>query len=73
MNEDKMKRFASEVLQEIEKALASNYNAIYQMTTKHGVSRYDDKLCITCDGKISALRGIQFFIEELVRKIEDED
>ena len=53
---------------EIIDARASNFDAIKEREAKHNVNRYEDGFCMYCDGKIHALEGILYFVEELIKK-----
>lgn len=57
---------------EIIEARNSNFEAIKERETKHNVKRYEDTFCHYCDGKIHALDGIFYFVNELLRKYTEE-
>ena len=77
---DGYNRGKREVSNEIRKALYkeiiearnSNFEAIKERETKHNVNRYEDTFCYYCDGKIHALDGISYFIDELLKKYTEE-
>lgn len=54
---------------EITDAIISNGTAIKERVEKHNVNRYEDKLCVMCDGKVSALVGIEDFIDNLLKEL----
>ena len=57
---------------EIIEARNSNFEAIKERETKHNVNRYEDTFCYYCDGKIHALDGISYFVDELLKKYTEE-
>ena len=73
---DLINRLKSDIAREIYVALyneiidarASNFDVIKERETKHNVNRYEDGFCMYCDGKIHALEGILYFVEELIKK-----
>lgn len=75
---DGYNRGKREVANEIRKALYkeiiearnSNFEAIKERETKHNVNRHEDTFCYYCDGKIHALDGISYFVDELLKKYE---
>lgn len=56
------------IYNEIIEARNSNFEAIKEREEKHNVNRYEDAFCHYCDGKIHALDGILYFIEEVIEK-----
>lgn len=77
---DAYERGKRDVANEIRKALYkeiiearnSNFEAIRERETKHNVNRYEDTFCYYCDGKIHALDGIFYFVDEFLKKYEGE-
>lgn len=67
-----IKEFAEKVLNEIREAIISNDKAIKEREEKHNVNRYEDNFCSMCDGKISALGGIRYFINNLAKEMVGE-
>ena len=65
---DGMKEFAKLVLIEIQEAIFANDKVIQARVEKRNANRYEDDLCIMCDGKIYALGGIEFFIKNLLKE-----
>lgn len=59
------------LLKEIIEARNSNFEAIRERETKHNVNRYEDTFSYYCDGKIHALDGIFYFIDEFLKKYEE--
>ena len=57
-----------ELYNEIIDARNSNYEVIKEREVKHNVNRYEDNFCQYCYGKIHALDGIAYFIDELAKK-----
>ena len=60
---------------EIIDARANNFDVIKEREAKHNVNRYEDGFCMYCDGKIHALDGILYFVDELIQKyteVQDE-
>lgn len=53
---------------EIMDAIRSNYDVIKEREEKHNVNRYEDTFCYYADGKIHALEGILYFMDELMKK-----
>lgn len=53
---------------EIIDARNSNFEVIKERETKHNVNRYEDPFCYYCDGKIHALDGIFYFLDDLIKK-----
>lgn len=61
--------FAEEILTDLRAALKSNYDAIGERVESVGMDkRYDDYFFGYLDGKITAIRGIAEFIEDLIEK-----
>lgn len=56
---------------EIIEARNSNFKAIRERETKHNVNRFEDTFCYYCDGKIHALDGIFYFVDEFLKKYEE--
>lgn len=56
------------IYNEIIEARNSNFEAIKERKEKHNVNRYEDTFCNYCDGKIHALDGILYFIEDVIEK-----
>ena len=57
---------------EIIDAINCNYNVIKEREEKHKVNRYEDDFCQYCNGKIHALEGILYFMDELMDKYTNE-
>lgn len=68
LKSEAIKEFAEKVLNEIREAIISNDKAIKEREEKHNVNRYEDNFCSMCDGKIRALGGIRYFINNLVKE-----
>lgn len=68
---DGIRHFARKLSNEITNAIESNYSAIAERISKHKVNRYEDSLCRAWDAKIDALRGILYYIEETIKKMEE--
>ena len=68
-----IKEFADKILNEIQDAIISNDEAIKEREEKHNANRYEDNFCSMCDGKISALGGIRYFINNLVKEMVGEE
>lgn len=64
------KEFAERLLNEIQEAILSNDKVISERVKKHNANRYEDDLCIMCDGKIMALGGIRYFVINLLKEME---
>lgn len=64
-----IKEFAEKILNEIREAIISNDKAIKEREEKHNANRYEDNFCSMCDGKISALGGIRYFINNLLKEL----
>jgi phage-related minor tail protein len=62
------KEFAEKVCDEITDAIISNDKVIKERVEKHNVNRLEDNFCCMCDGKISALGGIKYFINNNLLK-----
>lgn len=61
--------FAEEILADLRAALKSNYDAVGERVESVGMDkRYDDYFFGYLDGKITAIRGIAEFIEDLIEK-----
>lgn len=60
------------LLKEIIEARDSNFEAIRERETKHNINRYEDTFCYYCDGKIHALDGIFYFVDEFLKKYEED-
>ena len=65
------KEFADKVHTEIEEALKSNYKAKGERLEKHNVGDSTDFISY-CEGKIAALRGIDDFIDNLLKELVGE-
>ena len=65
--------FAEKVKDEISNAIISNGRVIEERENKYRANRYEDDLCIMCDGKIMALGGIKWFITDLVKEMVGAD
>ena len=63
-----VKEFAERVDKEITDAIFANDKAIQARVTRYRLNRYEDDLCIMCDGKIRALDGIKCFIDNLAKE-----
>ena len=64
---ESIKRFAYDVIEEIDDAIHSNYNVIEEREKKHNANRYEDGVCLMCDGKISAMLGLKEYIFNTIR------
>ena len=65
-----VREFADEVKYEIEQALQSNYVAKTKYTEKYyNVNGYDE-LMNYCNGKIDCLRGLEYFLDDLLKETE---
>ena len=62
----------AELRGEIIDARNSNFAAIKERVEKHNVDRYKDDFCQYCYGKIHALDGICYFVDELEKKYMEE-
>ena len=58
---------------EITDAIISNGTAIKERVEKHNVNRYEDNICVMCDGKVSALVGIEDFLDNILKELVGED
>ena len=67
------KEFADKIFEEITEAILSNDKAIQERVERHNANRYEDDLCIMCDGKITALGGIRYFIFNLLKELVGEE
>jgi hypothetical protein len=65
-----MRKIFRKIRGEIIEARNSNFEVIREREEKHGVNRYEDGFCMYCDGKIHALDGIYYFIDELESEVE---
>lgn len=65
---ESVREIYKELHNEIIDARNSNFEAIKERETKHNVNRYEDTFCYYCDGKIHALEGIDYFMDELTKK-----
>lgn len=63
------KELAEKIRLEIAAATRSNERAIAERE-KQGANRYEDNFCAMCDGKIAALRGIDYYIDSLIEEME---
>lgn len=63
-----VKEFAERVDKEITDAIFANDKVIQARVTRYRLNRYEDDLCIMCDGKIRALDGIKCFIDNLAKE-----
>ena len=63
------KEFAERLLVEIQEAIISNGKAIEEREKKHNANCYEDDFCIMCNGKITALGGIRYFIHNLLKEL----
>lgn len=64
--EDGAKMFAKEIKAEIHEALENNYKVRSERIAKPNIDMADEFVSY-CDGKIHCLRGIDDFIDELLR------
>lgn len=60
--------FVKEIQDEISDAIANNRKVIAEREEKHNIDPYKDDFCIRVDGKIDALSGISYFIDELTEE-----
>lgn len=67
-----IKEFAEKVYDEITEAIINNSDVIENRVKKHNANRYEDAICIMCDGKIMALGGIKYFMKNLVKEMVGE-
>ena len=65
---DAARKICNALCREIAEARNSNFEAIKERETKHGVNRYEDGFCRYCDGEIHALDGISYFTQELAKE-----
>lgn len=63
-----VKEFAERVDKEITDAIFANDKVIQARVTRYRLNRYEDDLCIMCDGKIRALDGIKCFIDNALKE-----
>ena len=66
---DAIKEFAELIYDEITNAIINNNDVIENRVKKHNANRYEDGFCMMCDGKITALGGIKYFIKNLVKEM----
>ena len=66
-----VREIRSTLYKEIAEARNSNFEAIKERETKYNVNRYDDMFCRYCDGKIHALDGIVYFVDDFLKKYEE--
>ncbi len=63
------KELALKIISETHEALRSNYNARAERMAKPNIETADEFISY-CDGKIAALRGIEEFIENILKETE---
>ena len=66
------KECIEKVKEEIAEALKSNYKASSERIDKHNVGETDEFISY-CGGKIDCLRGIDNFLDDLLKEMEGED
>lgn len=67
------KEFVGLIKDEITDAIISNGTAIKERVENHNVNRYEDNICVMCDGKVSALVGIEDFLDNLLKELKGTD
>ena len=63
------KEFADKANTKITEAIFAYDKVIQERIEKRNANRYEDDLCIMCDGKITALGGIKYFINDLLKEL----
>lgn len=60
------------LLKEIIEARNRNFEAIRERETKHNVNRFKSTFCYYCDGKIHALDGMFYLVNEVLEKYAED-